>query len=495
MHKVLQKYCNSKNYRKLFQIIESKTVKPNQTYKHVDVDHQEIMEIKEFTYKSIMEHIHNNKNVPIHLFNIVKIFDKEYENHIKTATSNYLITKEIANISEFIVQKFIDPSNLKEIYNYVEEKMEEFNNNHDDLPNDWSLDLKILCRSLVIIKKILCEYFFTKKIDKLTFSQGFIATINFEDKSSNFFDKKKCCTGLEDDENNIQVYGDPNLNKCAHKNLISNVFIPNINVFFEHSLNAKNNLNTENVLNNIYCDFIDFFKRLENVYQKMQNFNDNNIFVVLFQSADKILNKKINLLDPKEYINSLICDISTLIYVQETFDEFIYQISEAHEIEDMVSMSLITLRKLEEKISQKVNLYFTTNLIIASEEIKIVECFKKIYEKNTKISNEVINFIVEIGMSILFRKITKLKMNKKFSKLIFSDITHLEQYLKGQGINDLSYYKIILNYLEVYMNIDESKDSFYKNYIKIKDKFSLNYLLKALEDQDHAKKLYEEYEN
>lgn len=488
MHKTLQKYCNSRNYRQILKIVESKTSNPSQIYKNIVLD-DSVVELKEFILKSIMEHIYDRKKIPIHLFKLSDLFDENFRLHTRVSVSNYLITREITNISEYAVQILDDLSNLKDVFKYIESRIEEFTTSNDDLPFDWNLDLKILSKSIIMLKKLLCEFFYTKKFGIAAFSLGFIAVLNFEERSKPFFESKKCC--LDDSNNEITLYGEDGFKpECIHKNMLSTIFTPNINLFYEYMLTPQIDIDQFKVQNNIYYGYIDYFKRLENLYLRMQLLSDKKLMVTLFQVADNILKLKIQGLVPKVDPSSIIYSISTLLYVQETFEEFYLQIINTTDFECVDSFTSIGCLSIEESIYKAASTYFEQNIIIKSELVSIVECFQTMFHCELEATHNACMFVVEAGMACIFGKISQIKMNKKNCTIILSEMAKLDRLLINNGLKKVSYMKIIFEYLEVFLDIDQPKEVFFNSVDKIKTKFNLSYILKALEDQDYAQELY-----
>lgn len=464
--------------------MESKTVKPSLSYKDINLTKTDFEYLKQYTKTNILGILNNRSKIPESLIKLSFILGEEYTESMKNTIINLIISRSSADLSHFIQNNFYGLISLNETYDFLEKYIEEIVTLYENLPNEWNIDLNVVNRSLIIIKQAICELFFNTEADSVTYSAGLIATINFEKKLSIFFKTKKCC-GSNGDDSEIH---------CIHKNMLSKTLIPYIDLFFEnHLFKIVDKRLNQNVLDkNIFKDYIDFFKMLEAVYLIISHFEDKEVFRVFVESTDHCICRLLQQTKIEESGTRMISVISTILFTQNSLDEFLNSIYHKYQI-DYESKALVISRKLEKsqvvKIEKEFNNNFTGNI---TDFEKMLERF---LDSQQIITEEVKLYVLEICMPLLFSKITLLKMNPFIARDLLKDLKDLEISLKFK-FKYIPSINLINDYLTIFTYPAENYDEFIENFnILSAGRFEFNQILKMLEDQRMALKLYEVYKN
>lgn len=482
MNKHLEKICASSDYDEIYRIMESKTIKPSLTYKDVSLTKIDFEYLKQYTKLNILSILNKGSKIPDSLIKLSLILGDEYVENLKTTVSTLIVSRSSADLSLFVQEKFHDLSSLSEICSFLEKYVESIITLYENLPLEWNIDLSVVNRCLVIIKQAVCELFFNSEIDPVTYSQGVVSTINFEKKLSTFFKTKKCCSSVG---NEIH---------CIHKNMLSKIFIPYIDLFFENYLfKMADKLLNQNILEkNIIKDYVDFFKTLETVYAVTSHFEEKDVFRVLAESTDQCVCRLLQKTKVEESISRMIPIISTILFTQNALEEFFNSLYDRYQV-DHESKALMVSGKLERsqvtKIEKEFNINFTGNI---KDFESTVERF---FNSQEIITEEVRLYLLEICMSLLFSKITNLKMNPYIARTLLKDIQDLEISIKFK-FKYVPCIGLIEEYLTIFTYPADPCDKFIENFNTVASgRFEFNQILKMLEDQKTALKLYETYKD
>lgn len=492
MDTTFAKLFNSKNYRQIFKTLES------MKSKNKPISVELTKNIERLTLQTLLNYIHKEERIPYYLFKVLNTLDLVFIQNVKVSIVKYVTNKKMADISQFIICNFNDISSVDNIFKYLEIQLEDILKKHSELPSDWNIDLRILIKTLILIKQKLCEYFFNKSLEPEPFSSALISIIKFEKNLASFFDHKLCCSSdIDFIENETLFHGKATSWSCIHKKILSILFIPNINLFFSYLLNPKTNINQEIIKNGIINGFIEFFKSLEIAFEEIQYFNEKKLFDELFCSADEILAKIVDKISPRTNIEDATVVISTLIFIQETFQEFIFRLSQNSDFE-MIPQSFVSVQKIENQQSNLIEIFFKEQMISFQEPnqnyIGYIKSNYNIFkEMEGRFSSPTIDFLLEVAMSQLFSKITSIKINEKCLNQLISSISELEKILNHKKI--IPYLAIIRDYLEYFQHIFRSNGDFLRFLKTSNNKFNITQILKALDDQRLAHELYCELGN
>lgn len=490
MTRNFQKICNSCDYHEIYKIVEANTGKQSLSYKDIVLNTVDLDFLKEYTISNIVKFLHSDQLIPDSLIKTCFLLGDEHIHSIKSMICGFIISRKSADISQFIEQNFQDPGSLKKIYEYLEQTVESITTLYSNLPSNWDIDLKLVNDSLIMVKQALCQYFFIKEVVHSSYSSGLISTIHFERKLDIFFTNKKCC--VENLDNDISTTNDCIKPRCIHKTLISRVFIPFIDIFFENKLlKISDGTFQQNIVEkNIIKDYINFFKELEYIYVIASYFDNKDTYLTLITIADKCLYSYISKTKVEDDPSRMLIVLSTTLYVQNVLEEFISNILIKFPIEIKL-ISMEASRKLEKQQAIRIERLFNNNF--SGKIADFEESFKNLFIGHSLIADNVRYYVLELCMSQLFSKISLLKMNNEIAIALINDIKVLEGYLKHQ-FESIPYYSIILDYLKIFAFPIESKEDFVKNFSLISgNRFDFIQILKALEDQQEAMQIYDAF--
>lgn len=486
MSKHFKKICNTENFGEICKIVES--VSANASHKGIVLVENDYTRLRELTKSVAIRLLNNEDKIPDALFNLSTMLGDEYYSTIKSIVTNFVVSRKSADISQFIHLNFQNPESLRKIFVFLEKTIDEVSNLYDNLPADLNLELKLVTKSLVMIKQIVCEHFFTSDVEPECYSTGLICTINFEKKLEMFFTNKMCCMSPEttEDDGSSRI-----LDKCIHKRMLSSVFVPHLEVFFEYYLTKKlgNGIFVQSsVEKNIIRGYIDFFKQLEYVYSIATYLDDKMSYVQLVTIVDRTLFTMIRKTRVEEIQSKMVIVISTILYVQHVLEEFINNVSAKQHVE-LKLVSMEASRKLERhqgiKLERSFNNNFTGNIP------DFINAYNSIFEGHVLISDEVRSYVLELCMSQLFAKISAMKMNTEISLQMESEMKMLEHRL-SQKFDAIPHLGLIMDYLKIFTFPPEPKEAFVKNFDTLsRDRFEFTQILKVFEDQRLAFKMYE----
>lgn len=489
MSKHLSKLLNSSNYKELVKVLESK---PG-SKKYVEVSEDMLMEIKNSTRAATMKHLYDNKSIPESLLKLNDMLGDDFSEEMKSRIISFIVSHQIADIAQFISINFKSADSLKEIFSYIEKSIENIYLEQEYISSDWNIDAKLLSKSLIMIKQVLCQYFYNNEVNAEEYCKGLLVAIGFEYKLSPFFDIKKCCQTSENlEENGMKFHGNLQKFSCIHKNMISSVFTPYLHLFFSRHLQFKE----EPKNNNILDEFVLFFTELEFVYNKIDHLDNKSSFLELFEYSDKILYERLASIPTQQKLEEGIRIISTLIYIEEFMEEYLCKISETVQL-DLKSRSLEMAQKLEKFQSLLIEKQVGIGLEFVKNKTNIFEELKAYLDYILKLdvcnSQEIRSFILEIVLSQLLTKITARKMNISVANIIYDDMLLFEEWLKS-GFAFIPHIKTIQKYLKIFTFTSNRLEDYIQNFeANSENKFCFEQILKALEDQKLAHDLYSTY--
>lgn len=492
MNKNLEKACKSDDFMELYKIIESKTINPSLVYKDINLNECDFDYLKQYTLSSMLKILNTDSRIPNTLIKLTEILGECHVKSAKTAICNFIVSKKIMDISIFIQNNFQDLRSLKKLYDFLEISLDSLTSTYDNLPAEWGADIMLVSRSLIMIKQTLCDYFFNCEIDAGSYSLGLIYTINFEKKLDVFLTTRKCCVGLKFSEDEIHVKLENEPKECVHKNMLSKVFIPHIEIFVEHAFAniLSRSFDQKSVEKGMITIFLDFFRKLENVYDILSFFSDSDVYLKLGQTADQALFTLLKRTKIEEKPERMAILISSVLFVQQVFEEFINTISSKYQV-SLLSSSIEAARKLERSQLCKIEKEFNNNF---SGKLSDFEKSYSIFlSASYSIPESVKKFILEICISQIFAKISTTKMNPKTAEKLSKEIEQLEAKLRNE-FNQVPFIKTISDYIGIFKVSPEDSESFISNFEQLSlGRFELNQILKVLEDQKSAMKLYTVY--
>lgn len=495
MNKKLEKLISKNENDEILRIVESKTTKPNQAYKKLVLTPLDWSGIKKYTTGCILKDLHSGNTIAKTPMKISLLLGDEYLSEIKSLVCNSIVSLKTLEVSQFIQNNFLDLSSLETTICYIEGRLDAIYRDYDNLPGEWCIDLRILTRSLIILKEVICNNFFTSDPAPEILVKGLKTVISFEKKLDQFFTLKKCCVDtveFVDDECFIRT--NPKDVRCIHRRMLSSLFIPHIDMFIDFTLRKILNTKFEQnkVEKNIIRIFIDYFHDLENIYEFLNHFEEKSIFQDLFTINDKILYMLLQKLKVDENASELIILYSTVLYIQKILEDFSVKLLCRFQIE-CASTSLAASIKLEKSIDSRIEREIFNNF---PEEItNISTVIDELFRDFLYFDDEVKKNIVEIVMIQMLLKIGKLKFNQAKAHDFLQKLCDLEDSL-GKRYNVPVNYGIVRDYLSIFNWNIEDPSGFIENFRKHSNgKFELTMVLKALEDQQSAQEIYQVFIN
>ncbi|KAM0681545.1 hypothetical protein GINT2_000058 [Glugoides intestinalis] len=490
MNKQLEKICKMNDFEEVYKILESKTVKPSLIYKDMSLTMIDFNYLKNYTLESILKLLNADKRIPNSLLQLTGILDQDLEKSAKATVCNFIISRNVADLSQFIQAHFQDPSALKKIFGFLEATVDKISDLYSNLPAEWNIDLLLVNRSLIMIKQVLCEYFFTNEIEGEIYSLGLVYTVEFEKKLSVFFSTKKCCfKGIEDNKN---IEQESSNGMCIHKRMLSNVFKPQIETFIEHNIQKviKKPFNQKAVNKNIVSAYVDYFQRLEYLYGILLYFDDSSVFLKLVHIADQKLLFLVQKTDFEDKVERMVVLMSTILFVQQVFEEFLNNITSKYHV-DFQSTAIEASRKLERLQVLRIEKEFNKNFTGKIDDFE--NSYNAFLNSTQLVPDSVKIYILEICMARLFSKISSVKMNPQVAKSLFEAVHSLEARLKLQ-VDIVPHSKLMYDYLTIFLISPENAEEFIANFKSISfGRFDFIQILKSLQDQKQAMKLYEAY--
>lgn len=490
MNKQLEKICKTNNFEEVYKILESKTVKPSLIYKDMPLTIFDFNYLKNYTLESILKLLNADKRIPNSLLQLASLLDQDLAKSVKATICNFIISRNVADISQFIQAHFQDPSTLKKIFGLLETTVDTISDLYSNLPAEWNVDLLLVNRSLIMIKQVLCEYFFSNEIEGDSYSSGLVYTVEFEKKLEVFFTTKKCC--FKDVEDKMNIEQESSKITCVHKRMLSNLFKPQIETFIEYNIQKvlKKPFNQKSVNKNIISAYVDYFQRLEYLYGLLLYFDDSSVFLKLVQIADQKLFSLIQKTNFEDKVERMVVLTSTVLFVQQVFEEFLNNIASKYQI-DFQSTAIEASRKLERLQAIRIEKEFNKTF---SGKIDDFEHSYNVFLNSTHLMPDSVKiYILEICMARLFSKISSVKMTLQVAKSLFEAVRFVESRLKLQ-VDFVPHSKLIYDYLSIFLVSPENFEDFIANFRTLSlGRFDFVQILKSLEDQKQAMKLYEAY--
>jgi len=491
MSKHFRKICQAENFPEICKIIESRNL--NSHYKDIVFTDSDYANLKELVQSVTIRLLNSEEKIPSALITLSAMLGEECGASVRSIISNFIVSRRSTDISQFIQQNFQNIGSLKTIFGFLEQTVDTVSNLYENLPASWNVELELVTRSVIMIKQVVCEHFFTNEVDPECYSAGLIHTVNFEMKLEGFFTNKMCCgsaVALENDGGDAAHGTAPD---CIHKRMLSRVFLPYIDVFFEHYLTRKldgGSFQQNTVEKNIIKGYIDFFKQLEYVYSIASYVDDREAYTQLVMITDRTLFTMIRKTRVEDAQPRMIVLISTILYVQHVLEEFVNNVSLKQQMEfKLVSME--AARKLERLQAIKLERDFNNNF--SGKILDLSNAYENLFRGHFLISDEVRYYILELCMSQLFSKICMMKMNAEVSAQVESEMKMLEHTL-GPRFGTIPYFGLIVDYVKIFNFPVEPREEFIRNFnVLSANRFEFTQILRAFEDQKLAFRMYEAY--
>lgn len=495
MNRKLEKLSGKQNFDEILKIIESKTIKPSLLYKDLNLTEADFLQLRKFTTGCILKALHSGNSIPNSLISISLLLGPHHMDALRSSICNFIISRKMLDISQFIQDHFQDISSLGKIFYFIENTLEITYKEYENLPHSWNLDLKILIRSLVTLKQVICEYFFSNEPTQEALAEGINISIAFEKKLNEFFNLKKCCiSSIEFHEEECFIRSNPGDVKCVHKRMISSLFIPYIDIFIDYHLSKilTVDFDQSKTEKTILKHFVDYFKCLESVYDILCHFEEKSIFSDLFNICDKVLLALLQKVRLDEDSNKIIVLYSTILYVQKVIEDFSSKLTEKFQFE-CNSRSLAASRKLERSLDSKIEKEIFNNY--PETIMKLPDTLQECFNNFSNFDDEVKKNILEICIIQLLLKVGKVKLNQTKAEELINQIIDLEILIVKRFKVSVSA-GIIKDYLSIFVCPIDLPNLFIENFKKFSTgKFDLNQILKALEDQQAAHSIYQHFKN
>lgn len=494
MNKQLERLCESGDFEDIYRALVSK---PGNVQKSISLTDADITRLRKLSSESILGCLYSGKKIPDSLLKVAMLLGEEWMASLKVPVCNYIVSQRMADVSQFIALNFQDPGSAKLIFDFIEKSVETMMDRYDSIPQEWNVDLRVVTKSFVMVKQMLCEHFYNNDASPDSFTRGLLSTISFERKLDQFFSLKKCCATIMDlGENEIHVHGEVKHIKCLHRRMLSSVFVPHLEVFYQALLgpHTRKEVDLDSTQKSIVRDFILFFRDLEFVYERVLHFEDRTVLLQLFETADSLLLGMVQKLKPQESMDGGVRIVSTLMYVQEVAQEFSHRINDT--LHDCESSALAASRRLEREQSARIERILGSSLSIV--EGRNFQTFRTVFETflsmGRDVPEETRGFILEIATSQLLAKIGLARVNSCTASILLEDVVELEHWLSSMFVF-VPHTKTIKDYLRILSCPLEPREGFVANFRALSNgRFSFHQVLKALDDQQAASELFEIYE-
>lgn len=492
-NKRLESVCKANSYEKLFNIIESRNMRPNVRCGGQRLSNYDIEQVKAYTERKISEHLGAEGSIPMPLLKLAKFFGNEYMTSLRPGITNYLVAYEAARFTQYLAESYSGLANIQGIYIHIEEVVESLSNRLELLPPGWNIDLKVLILLLGIIQHKIEETSSITPPSEELLARGIYESLRFERKLKPFLIIKKCCITQIDFINDEIVSTEAG--RCSHAMMLSSTFTPYIGKFVEYSLRpyVSGEMATSDAQFGILTHLLLFFKEIERILEVILHFDNASGYEQFISSLDRALTLVLQKIKAENFLPQAVNILGTIIFVQDSLRDLLEKLGISCERQASVK-SFGYLNKLERHQNMRIERVLNRNMPQITPEYSFFNALQSFFETSVLFSNEapeeVKLILVEISMSLIFSKISVLRMSQVRAEALLIDIADLEVFLVNR-CRKVPYIREIKEYLQIFACPVEEKDKFVENFILLADeKFSFYQILNVMEDQESAAELF-----
>lgn len=499
MNHELEKLCGKNEYDKIYSVVKAWTSKQALLEKSSCHPGPDIPYLQKYVEQRIMACLYKEEPIPNALINLIILFGSEHLLGLKTTATNYLVVQALAELTQFITTNFSNLGSLKRVYDFLEELVEGISDRYCNLPAEWNIELRLICRAFIIIKQQVCDYFFVNDTEESAYVHGLFATIALEKKLQPFLAMKGCCSHqIEFTADEIRTLDKISETRCIHERMLSSIFLSHIGVYFSYVfrpfLSRKFNQNMCEL--NIVGAFPAFFREVERVFENVCYFEDASVFREFLLQLDFYLCQLTKKLAVDEKLDGALVVLGTIIYVRETMADLKEKLSQ-YCIIDFVLDIFDDVAEIEWRQASRVEVLLAESFIpLKAVELNagaLCEWFRVHVVDVGGTSDEVRGILLEMGAAHLLVRIGQLRMSQETSELLLDTVCDLKRYL-GTHFTSVPHIRTITGYLKIFACPTDDREQFVENFrVLSAGLFSFSQILSALENQDDAAELFVQY--
>lgn len=499
MNHELEKLCNKNEYDKIYSAVKAWTTRQALLEKSPCHAGPDMPYLQRYAEQRIMACLYKEESIPDALVNLILLFGPEHLLSLKTMVTNYLVAQALAELTQFIAANFSSPGSLKQVYDFLEGLVEGISGRHHNLPAEWNVELRLICRAFVIIKQQVCDYFFVNETEESTYVHGLFATIALEKRLQPFLAMKGCCSHqiefAADEIHTLDRIGEV---RCIHERMLSSIFLSHIGVYFSHVFRPflYRKFNQDICELNIVGVFPAFFREVGRTFGNVCYFEDASVFREFLLQLDFYLCQLARRLAVDERLGGALVVLSTIIYVRETMADLREKLSQYCTV-DFVLDIFDDAAEIERRQARRVEALLAESFVPLKAAVPdagaLCEWFRAHAVDAEGASDEVRAILLEMGMAHLLVRIGQLKMSQETSEALLDRVCDLERYLGGH-FAAVPHIRTIAGYLKVFACPTDNRERFVENFrVLSAGLFSFSQILSAMENQDDAAELFVQY--
>lgn len=489
----IQSVCKSNSYEKLYGILKARIAQASSQNKQPQLENTDLENIKTYIEKRIADHLGADGSIPAFLMKAANLLGPEYIAALRPSITNYIVAQRASEFNQFLTANFVILENHRIIYDFLEKQTEELAERITDLPAIWNTDLKVLTISLSMIKQRIESLLAISEPSLESLSKLIYETIKFEKKIKPFLTIKKCCVsqiGFRNDE-----IISPELGKCAHFKMLSTIFVPYVREYVMYLLKQLDfeKVDCEKTQVGILEQFLVFFKEIERILPQILYFESTESQKAFILAIDEVLRGFLLKMYPASLLPQAIAVLSTVIFIQDTlrdlFDKF-----EVFYSSDIVISSFDVLRRIEKLQSARIERILSINMPRITADTSCISDLQSYFETSVffpcEMAEDARLILLETAMSLLFSRISVLRMSQSKSLSLLTDIADLERFLI-EKCHKIPHLREIKEYLQIFACPTLEKEKFVENFIVLsEEKFNFYQILNVMEDQEDAAQLF-----
>lgn len=411
------------------------------------------------------------KSIPRPLVNIALLLGEDFEARVQGISVSYLAARYSADYQDFLNSRFQRLSSLRECFLWIEEALGSIALRYMNLPADWNLAAEVLLRLYTLTKQRMCDFFFYCEIDEPDFVDALDTTVRCEKRLAKVFKKSVCCVAAKGEVCAAQDGGCPVVSQehCSHVAMLSSLFLPNIRVYLKTVFDSllRSEFRQDEIEIYVISGFLGFFRSVGRVLKRIEYFGDKQAYEQLVQHFDSYLSILVRGIRMETELYKSVVVLNTLLFIQETADDFLGQILAAADVESSIPKTHAELRRVERFHSISVDEFFCRHLDADLETLsrKTIQLFEDhvMTEKMKGISEHLKISLLEAAVSCIFARISSARIGPEASEQLLLEVSELKRYLRTKS-DVVPLIDVVEKYLKILLCPADDEICFVENF-------------------------------
>lgn len=494
----LRQLCSSRDHEAIYARIQQEMDAPGLKNK---LPTNDVEGLRALIEEEMRRSVYEQRGIPRPLVNITLLLGEDFEAAMRALVVSYMASVCSVDYQEFLGDGLQKLSSLEGCFVWMEESMARIGLRYSHVPDDWKLKQEVLVKYYLMTKQKACDYFFHSEVDEDDFLEAFGATVRHEKRLGRVFERHGCCAcqPAPAEKQGVEAQA-----QCPHKKMVSSLFVPNIEIYLRRSFEslAAADLDASDVRVCIVSRFVEFFHGVERVFKKIEYLDDRATYRRLVQYFDEHLSILMRKMGVLEGLHGSTVVLNTLLFVRETAQDFVDQVTERSGVEGDIPRIHAQIRRVERLQNSSIDDYlsgyfarldFSAPSGLSREIVQFLDA-EVMSERSKGACEDVRITLVETVISHVFSKIYSIKITPRVSEALLAETAEIKKYLRTK-VSVVPLIDVVEKYLKIFLCPPDNKKCFVENFILMSEGiFSFEQIIDSIGDGCVADGLYSAYE-